>query len=86
MYISVGSAQLFVIILFDTVVVAVTIASTLGTWRIHRRSTWKTMSLTHLLAQQSGWYLLFDANFDERNSRLDEIWVHLHLSLVNGKD
>ena len=40
-------------ILFDTVVVAVTLAGTLGTWRVHKRSAWKKLTLAHLLAEQS---------------------------------
>jgi hypothetical protein len=40
-------------ILFDTVVVVVTLVSTVGTWRIYKRSIWDKLSLTHLLAQQS---------------------------------
>ena len=51
---SVNAADTIMIVLFEAVVVAVTLASTLGTWRIHQRSAWETMSLTHLLAQQSG--------------------------------
>jgi hypothetical protein len=34
------------------IVVAVTLASTLGTWRVYKRSTWNRLSLTHFLAQQ----------------------------------
>ena len=40
-------------ILFDTIVVFVTLAGTLGTWRVYKRSTWNGMTLTHLLAEQS---------------------------------
>ena len=40
-------------ILFDTVVVFVTLAGTLGTWRVYKHSTWKGLTLTHLLAEQS---------------------------------
>ena len=79
----VNSAETFATILFDTVVVAVTIASTLGPWRLHQRSTWETMSLPHLLAQQCGWYLPFHVNSDDQNSRSDEIRVFLHWSLAN---
>ena len=81
--ISVIFAQSFVVILFDIIVVAVTLTSTLGTWRLYQRSTWETMSLTHLLAQQSEWYLPFHLNSDDRNCRSDENWVFIHLSLVN---
>ena len=38
------------IILFDTTVVAVTLAGTLGTWRV---TIWNRPTLTHLLAEQS---------------------------------
>ena len=83
---SVISAQTFATILFDTVVVAVTIASTLGPWRLHQRSTWKTMSFAHLLVQQSKWCLPFHVNSDDRNSRSDEIRVFLHWSLASKND
>jgi hypothetical protein len=50
-------------ILFDTVVVVVTLASTLGTWRVYKRSPWNRLSLTHLLAQQSkSWSLQNDSH------------------------
>ena len=39
--------------LFDTIVVAVTLAGTLGTWRVYKRSAWNRLTLTHLLAEQS---------------------------------
>ena len=77
---------MFVTILFDTVVVAVTLVYTLGTWRLHQRSTWKAMSLTHLLAQQSRSYLPFHVNCDDRDRRSDEIRVFLHLSLAKTND
>ena len=41
------------IILFDTIVVFVTLAGTLGTWRVYKRSAWKMLTLAHLLAEQS---------------------------------
>jgi hypothetical protein len=52
-FLSVNDISSISIILFDTVVVAVTLASTLGTWRVYRRSAWNGLSLTQLLAQQS---------------------------------
>ena len=42
-------------ILFDTIVVSVTLASTLGSWRFYERSTWLGSSLVNLLIQQSKW-------------------------------
>ena len=42
-------------VLFETVVVVVTLTGTLGTWRIYKRSVWKGLTLTHLLAEQSMW-------------------------------
>jgi hypothetical protein len=51
---SVGDITTVAVILFDTVVVALTLANTLGTWRVYKRSAWRhRLSLTHLLAQQS---------------------------------
>ena len=41
------------IVLFDTIVVFVTLAGTLGTWIVYKHSTWKGLTLTHLLAEQS---------------------------------
>ena len=50
---SVSDVHTISIILFDTIVVAVTLAGTLGTWRVYKRSTWNRLTLTHLLAEQS---------------------------------
>lgn len=50
---SVGHVNGFSTILFDTVAVAVTLASTLGTWAVYKPSTWNKLTLTHLMAQQS---------------------------------
>ena len=49
----VGNVSTISVILFDTIVVLVTLASTLGTWRVYKRSTWNELTLTHLLAEQS---------------------------------
>ena len=49
----VSSASVVADILFDVVVVIVTLAGTLGTWRVYKRSTWNGLTLTHLLAEQS---------------------------------
>jgi hypothetical protein len=40
-------------IVFDIVVVALTLTSTLGTWRVYKQSSWSRPTLTYLLAQQS---------------------------------
>ena len=50
---SVGDITTISVILFDTVVVVVMLAGTLGTWRVYRRSVWNTLTLSHLLAEQS---------------------------------
>ena len=49
----VGDISSILVILFDTIVVIVTLAGTLGTWRVYKRSTWNMLTLTHLLAEQS---------------------------------
>ena len=49
----VTSASVVADILFDVVVVTVTLAGTLGTWRVYKRSTWNGLTITHLLAEQS---------------------------------
>lgn len=41
------------IILFDTVVVIVTLVSALGTWKIHKQLSWQHGSLINLMIQQS---------------------------------
>ena len=44
------------VVLFDIIVVVVTLAGTLGTWRVYKQSTWNKLTLTHLLAEQSMCY------------------------------
>ena len=51
--ISVNGIGSITVILFDTIVVAVTLAGTLGAWTVYKRSTWNILTLTHLLAEQS---------------------------------
>ena len=41
------------VILFDTIVVIVTLAGTLGTWRVYKQLTWNKRTLTRFLAEQS---------------------------------
>jgi hypothetical protein len=55
---SVSDTSNVALILFDTVVVTLTLAGTLGTWRVYKRSAWARPSLTSLLAQQSKLCLL----------------------------
>ena len=46
------------VIIFDTTVVAVTLARTQGTWRLYKSSAWHSKPSTNLLAQQSKSYRL----------------------------
>ena len=50
---SVHDVNAIPVILFDTIVVFVTLTGTLGTWRVYKHSTWNGLTLTHLLAEQS---------------------------------
>ena len=50
---SVSDVSTVAVILFDTIVVVVTLAGTLGTWRVYKRSAWKELTLSHLMAKQS---------------------------------
>ena len=51
-YSSVGDIISIPVILFDTIVVVVTLTGTLGTWRVYK-TTWNRLTLIHLLAEQS---------------------------------
>ena len=46
----------FAAILFDAVVVAVTLSSTLEIWKLERRSKWQHKSLNPLLSKGNGLY------------------------------
>ena len=49
-YLLVNGLDSVSVIVVDTIVVALTLASTLGTWRVYKRSAWISLSLTKLLA------------------------------------
>ena len=40
------------------IVVVVTLAGTLGTWRVYKRLAWNGLTLTHLLAEQSMYIII----------------------------
>ena len=67
---SVGDLTTISVILFDTVVVIAMVVGTLGTWRIYRRSAWSTLTLSHLLAEQSMWLSLWYNNSHIQTSGL----------------
>ena len=80
---SVTSVSSIAVILFDAIVVVVTLAGTLGTWRVYKRSSWNTVSLTHLVAEQSMWLFLWQDNSHMQTSGLMRFGYFSHTYTTN---
>ena len=82
----VGDIGVIAVILFDIIVVAVTLAGTRGTWRVYKRSTWNRRTLTHLLAEQSMWLSLWQHNPHIQISGLMRFGYVSRIYLTNESD
>ena len=70
-------------ILFDTIMVVVTLVGTLGTWRVYKRSAWKRLTLTCLLAEQSMCLFLLQDNSHNQSSGLMRFGYFSHIYPVD---
>ena len=91
--ISVRILNTVAVIMFDTTVVAVTLARTQGTWRLYKPSTWRSAPPTNLLTQQSKSHRLSRPFSDTRKpNRSQKVWVSsgqylwpISLILISGR-